>query len=80
LLLLLPVDFFSPPWLLRLLLPLPLPLAALEPEPSLEALARSPLAGAEDADEEALLPPLEPDLPDEDEDFELPDFMGISFG
>jgi hypothetical protein len=69
LLLLLPDDFFSPPWLLRLLL-----------EPPLEALAL-PLRSEDDA--LVRLPLLEPLLdprPEEDEDFELPDFMEISFG
>lgn len=62
-LLLLPVDFFSPPWLLRLLVALPLAALAL------------PLF----SDDEALLLRL-PDLLGDDADFELPDFMGISFG
>jgi hypothetical protein len=66
LLLLLPEDFFSPPWLARLLLPL------------LEALARSLCAALFWV---LALPPLlaASDLPDEDDDFELPDFMEISF-
>jgi hypothetical protein len=65
LLLLLPLDFFSPPWLLRLL-----PLL-------LEALARSLCAPLSCA---LALPPLpaDCDLPDEEEDFELPDFMLLS--
>lgn len=62
-LLLLPVDFFSPPWLLRLLVALPLAALAL------------PLLSD---DEALLLRP--PDLLGDDADFELPDFMGISFG
>jgi hypothetical protein len=61
LLLLLPDAFFSPPWLLRLLLL----------EPLLEALAFSLLP-------DEALSRLLADLPDEDDDFELPDFMEIS--
>jgi len=67
LLLLLPLDFFSPPWLLRLLLPLARSLWArlfwvLAFPPLLAAWAR------------LLLPLLE-----EDEDFELRDAIDISF-
>jgi hypothetical protein len=63
LLLLLPLDFFSPPWLLRLLLAPPL----------LEALPFSLLLSAALP---LLLPDL---LEEEEEaDFELPDFMVIS--
>ena len=59
LLLLLPLDFFSPPWLLRLLLALARSLRAL-----LVWLALAPLLAAS---ERPMLPPEE----DEDEDFEL---------
>ena len=57
LLLLLPLDFFSPPWLERLLL-----------APPLEALPLPLLPEPEEAEElpERLLP-----LPEEDEDFDL---------
>jgi hypothetical protein len=62
LLLLLPVDFFSPPWLLRLLL-----------EPLLDALALSSLPAEDEAEEP--LPLLPADLLEDEDDFELPDFM-----
>lgn len=66
-LLLLPPDFFSPPWLLRLL-PAPL-LAAPAVSPDLLLLS----------DDAVFLLPLS-DLPEDEDDFELPDFMEISFG
>jgi hypothetical protein len=67
LLLLLPVDFCSPPWLLRLL---PAP-------PDFDALARSSCAALSGV---VALPPLlaAPDLAGAD--FELPDFMGNLLG
>jgi hypothetical protein len=59
LLLLLPLDFFSPPWLERLLLAPPLE----------EALPLLPLPEPEEEAEEP--PELPLPLPEEDEDFDL---------